>query len=119
MPTKLEVIMALDIQDNHDGCHTFRELYECRHALYLCLANAYATYFRKSEKDNHYSGWFLVWGNIPQDAITIGEFAKTAQVSFHIPNKYYDMFKLKIESSEYDGHSTKDVIERLIKFGVS
>lgn len=97
--------MSLDIQDNHDGYHTFRELYNCRHALYLALANSRPDIFFKSEKNNHFEGWFLVWGDLGSD---IG------QVSFHLPNSWYEDFKLQIKDCQYDGHNTNDVIARLI-----
>lgn len=97
--------MTLDIQDNHDGYHTFRELYNCRHVLYLALANTRPDIFFKSEKDNHFKGWFLVWSDLDGK-----------QISFHLPNVYYELFKLDIKDCVYDGHTTQDVIDRLINW---
>ena len=106
-----------DIQDNHDGYHTFKELYECRHALFCVVANQNRHMFFKSEKDNHYDGWFLVYGNVLYSKSGDGIGLECKQVSFHMPNSWYDRFCLDIKNNDgYDGHTTEDVIKRLIEF---
>lgn len=98
----------LDIQDNHDGYHTFRELYECRHALYIALVKQNREKFKQSlfnSNGEKYDGWFLLQGDLG-----------TGQISFHLPDKYWPIDDLAIipEPMNWDGHTTKDVIERLL-----
>lgn len=97
----------MDIQDNHDGYHTFRELYECRHALFMTLVNMRTEIFRKCKNNsdgNVYEGWFLVSG-----------WLTSGQISFHVPDRLWDLFKCKesLEPLMWDGHTTYDVINRL------
>lgn len=97
----------MDIQDNHDGYHTFRELYECRHALFAYVVNMDRRRFKKCKVNSDGSfleGWFLVSGRMP-----------SGQISFHIPARLWGLFKCEesLEPLEWDGHTTYDVINRL------
>lgn len=98
-----------------DKFHTFKELYDCRMALNVALFNELARsgtgLVHKSKR--HYNeenecfggGWFIVV------AVFEGK-----QISFHYPNEYFDLFhcvETKNAKFEFDGHETKDVIERL------
>lgn len=101
------MLKPMDIQDNHDGYHTFRELYECRHALFAYLANVNRDQFKKCRQNSDgtsIAGWFLVQGEMP-----------SGQISFHVPHELWDLFKCKqsLEPLLWDGHTTEDVINRL------
>jgi hypothetical protein len=103
----------LDIQDNHDGYHTFRELYEHRIALYMALVNSHKESFRKTllhADGSKYWGWFLVYGGLP-----------SGQISYHIPEKYWNSFKCEEidKCGGFDGHTSKDVVDRLIDYAVN
>lgn len=92
-----------------DGWHTFEELYKMRHALFILIALFYkdVSYKTRLHSDgSSYDGYFLLVSNLP-----------TGQVSFHMPDSYWDMCPVKIEdrSMDYDGHTTLDVYYRLIK----
>lgn len=98
----------LDIQDNHDGYHTFRELYECRRALYIALVKQNRESFKQSVYNSNgetWDTWFLLQGDLG-----------TGQISFHLPAKFWPIDDVEIVDGPmlWDGHTTKDVIERLL-----
>ncbi len=94
--------------DTSDGYHTFNELYEHRCLLYL-------TWLFESNRQvlwvaEHYKGWDLVASNVGMN-----------QISYHIPMKYrkflearYPQGKRDSLESVYDGHTSHDVIQRLL-----
>lgn len=103
-----------DIENFSDGYHTFNELYEFR-KLYNALL------FKEWEKNGkyevykskrHYNGeecfggdWFIVVAILP-----------TGQISNHYEMKDWDLFDIpEYEKSKYefDGHTSRDVLERL------
>lgn len=88
-------------EDISDGYHTFTELYDHRCLLFinLCIGHPEAAYWRP-----HYEGWPL-----------IGIETRLGQISYHVPEKYLPLFAGKIRKGgpEWDGHSSRDVIERL------
>jgi len=103
-----------DIENFSDGYHTFNELYEFR-KLYNALLfkewkknGKYEVY--KSKR--HYNGeecfggdWFIVVAILP-----------TGQISNHYEMKDWDLFDIpEYEKSKYefDGHTSRDVLERL------
>jgi hypothetical protein len=96
-----------------DGYHTFDELYQHRHALMLALmrSNPEIAWFSSHHHDGTcYEGWFIVGLDCPAGMIT-----------YHLPNSYWNaavetnaaLLKL---GREWDGHTSTDVIERLIDF---
>jgi len=105
-----KLIQMLDIDRGKisDGYHTFDELYEHRHALFITLANKYidAWKSRKHNDGSEYEGWFIAGIGLLEGH----------QVSYHLPDRLWD--KLQIEAYETapvagDGHTSHDVIERL------
>ena len=59
--------------------------------------------------------FFLVYGNILYSKSSSN--LEYKQVSFHLPNEWYDSFHLDVKNNdEYDGHTTEDVIKRLVAF---
>lgn len=124
-----------DIRSNYsDGYHTFNELYEFRKIYNAALFNEWAKQKTETGKmllrnpsiietiskyDVHKSwrhndgelcfggGWFIVVAVLP-----------SGQISNHYKAEDWDLFKIpEVEKAKYkfDGHTSQDVIERLIK----
>ena len=98
-----------------DGYHTFDELYEFRKAYNVALFNEYAEQGKhnvhKSWKHNDGEecfggGWFIVSAMLPGGLISNHYEAKDWGL-FKIPEAEKAMF-------EFDGHTGKDVISRLL-----
>ena len=92
-----------------DGYHTFDELYEHRHRLFLCLVEAFphlAYASRKHSDGTSWKGWFLLGMTLP-----------SGQVSYHLPDRLWpEVERLGIVVDvppEFDGHSSDDVLDRL------
>ena len=98
-----------------DGYHTFDELYEFRKVYNAVLFNECA---KQNKYDVHKSwrhhdgelcfggGWFIVVAVLP-----------TGQISNHYEAKDWELFKIPVVEKakyEFDGHTSKDVIDRLI-----
>lgn len=107
-PTKL--ILGKDVGQCSDGYHTFNELYDHRNLLFinLCLVRPQWARWKLD-----YEGWFCLYLELP-----------TGQISYHIQDKYLPLVKDKISQylegnldgvSYYDGHTSKVVLERLMK----
>lgn len=115
-----------------DGYHSFSELYKIRLAYNVALFNEWAQQQQASETEfvhlgvprliskhdvhksqRHYDGelcfgggWFIVVANLP-----------SGQISNHYEMEYWDLFKIpSYEKAKYewDGHTTDDVIKRLL-----
>lgn len=98
-----------------DGYHTFDELYEHRYALFVALANILFirdladVYIAEANADGTKEpGWFLVVVNSPE-----------GQISYHLPDRLRKEMSVDMPvydvNPEYDGHTSQDVIERLMK----
>lgn len=116
-----EPIWAFDFADEY---HTFTELYEHRHALFAALCKIYdgyitplgATPVRAWKSKLHadgtmYEGWFIA--GLRRKNIDNTEL----QLSYHLPERYWDNISaLELpRAPEWDGHGSKEVIERLLK----
>jgi hypothetical protein len=97
-----------------DGYHTFDELYEHRHALFLCLvnnlfnkANGWITYKSFFHYDGTgYGGYFLC--GVKKDSV---------HLSYHLPESYWDLCHAPSYHQspiEYDSHSSADTIKHLL-----
>lgn len=109
-----------DIEDKgniSDGYHTFNELYEYR-MLYnaaffntVALFGLYDVHKSRKHSDGCYpfdnSNWFIVIAELP-----------TGQISNHYEMKDWDKFQIpeKECANAWDGHTPKDVAERLAKY---
>ena len=106
-----------DMGEVSDGYHTFNELYEYR-LLYnasmfneLAKQNLYDVHKSKRHSDGEIpfgdSNWFIVMAELP-----------TGQISNHYEMKDWDLFDIpeKEIANEWDGHTPKDVAERLRRF---
>lgn len=101
--------------ETSDGYHTFNELYEFRKLYNAALFNEWYKQDKYSVcKSRRHSdgeecfggGWFIVVAYLP-----------TGQISNHYELKDWDLFKCVVydKAPEWDGHTEKDVLERLSK----
>ncbi len=120
-------------ENTSDGYHTFKELYEIRKAYNVALFNEWASqqevgikqfesgrsvWVKKAKYNVHKSwkhhdgelcfggGWFIVVAILP-----------TGQITNHYKAEDWDLFKIpEVEKAlfPYDGHTTEDVIHRLL-----
>lgn len=101
--------------DCTDGYHTMSELYDHRRALTAALVNTVVSLFGADfdatgkshlhEDGTMFDGYFIVWIQ-----------TSMGLVSYHYGLEYWDQFKCKEfpNAPEYDGHTSQDVIERLL-----
>lgn len=94
-----------------DGYHTFNELYDFRREYNAALVNtgvwkAHKSYRHHTGELCFGGGWFIVMIETP-----------FGQISNHYENKYWNEFHCEEKelADEYDGHTEKDVLERLSK----
>ena len=90
-----------------DGYHTFDELYEHRHALFLALVKTLGGWASRRHHDGStYEGWFIA-------GMDIGG----KQISYHLPIRLWDIvvgLGIVVERApQWDGHTPNDVINRL------
>jgi hypothetical protein len=113
-------------ENTSDGYHTFKELYEFRKAYNVALFNEWGlqkeTYWENIRTTPKYNvhkswrhndgelcfggGWFIVVAVLP-----------TGQISNHYKAEDWDLFQIPENEKalfEFDGHTTEDVIERLL-----
>jgi hypothetical protein len=113
-----------------DGYHTMSELYEHRHRLFLALTKIYDNYItpldshvrcwksRLHDDGSSYEGWFILGMTVtrPRSTFNPEEPPTKYLISYHLPNKYWDLAKVnELEKAPYDGHTSKDVLERLLR----
>ena len=103
-----------DIGSLSDGYHTFDELYEFRKVYNALLFNEWAKQgkYKVHKSTKHRSGeecfgggWFIVVALLP-----------AGQVSNHYKMEDWDLFQVQetaLPLLPFDGHSSKDVLERL------
>ena len=88
-----------------DGYHTFDELYRHRIMLWILTAKMLQQKDYPVYKFHHYEGWFCLGAETP-----------CGQISYHIPESQWHLCDFAIERQpEFDGHTSKDVEERLRK----
>lgn len=94
-----------------DGYHTFEELYEHRHIIFIALCKNYKNKVWRSKlhlDGSNYAGWFILGINKE----------KGKQITYHLPiNKWKETSFTETlkKAPEFDGHSPKDVINRIKK----
>ncbi len=116
--------MLVEAEDVSDDYHTMSELYEHRYALLCALVKAYddmvtplgptSIYCWKSRVHNDgtmFEGHFIV--GITKKLIDMKE--KT--ITYHLPLSWWGKFNCieLITGLPWDGHKSKDVVERLLK----
>ena len=105
-------------EDTSDGFHTFKELYEFRMYYNAALFNewGYQDKYGVHKSLRHHDGelcfggeWFIVCAVLPDGQ----------QISNHYHIEHWQLFKITEAAKavfSYDGHTSKDVIDRLHKF---
>lgn len=95
-------------KNTSDGYHTFKELYEHRHALFIALMKEHpdASWWSKKNSDgSEWDGW-----------VVAGMHLTTGDISYHMPDRVipllFDIQELEI-APYFDGHTSQDVIDRL------
>ncbi len=97
-----------DLNKVSDGYHTIQELYDHRCILFACLISRvkYSTWKSKIHDDGTMlDGWFIAGIQTPDGPAT-----------YHLPMHLWDRIKTDQELEKvpsFDGHTPKDVIERL------
>ena len=100
--------MSMDDMGNmSDGYHTFDELYEHRHALFLALMGAAESFSGRAWIDSSgLDGWFLAGIDCP-----------VGQVSYHLPDRLLPVAQKQVTPgyirAPYDGYTAADVLLRL------
>ena len=96
-----------------DGYHTFDELYDHRITLFIALCHALEGYHKFWKTYLHsdgtkWDGWFIA-------GITFDE---GGQITYHIPEDRWEELDVPeiAKAPEYDGHTPKDVIDRIKKY---
>jgi len=99
--------------ETSDGYHTFNELYSHRHALFLAFirSSPYCAWMSDKHDDGSKTdGWFIAGITIP-----------TGTISYHLPLSLwascsYAGATLIDKAPKWDGHTSKDVVDRLMKY---
>lgn len=101
--------MSEDISSVSDGYHTFDELYEHRHLLFLNLMRMHraAAWIAEAHEDgSEIDGWFVAGIELP-----------TGQITYHLPDDLWEMARRcsarTHERAPWDGHTANDVLTRL------
>jgi len=110
----------MDKGEVSDGYHTFNELYDHRNTMFIALCKSLMVndpdhyenkiYKTRFDFENKYcgDGWFILGINFP----------KGKQISYHLPFKYWETCKQFTSFDKvpaFDGHTSKDVLERLLQ----
>ncbi len=100
------LILPYDAGRVSDGYHTFDELYDHRHLLWINLLHcnkdqAFKTWLNQ---EGEYLGWFIAGMNTIHGELT-----------YHLPMSYWQLLDVtEVERNrDFDGHSSEDVLERL------
>lgn len=90
-----------------DGYHTFNELYAHRTALFSVLVNQFPSLAWKSKKHSD--------GTMFENMFVVGMATPVGNVSYHMNIDDWDLFICKAldKAPEWDGYTSKDVVERL------
>jgi hypothetical protein len=116
-----EYFKEIEVEDGtqvSDGYHTFDELYDHRLNLWIALCRIHAKVIREQwnpvfrakihSDGTNYEGWFM-----------LGMFREPGhQITYHLPLSRWDECDFAVtldhdHAPEFDGHTSKDVLERL------
>jgi hypothetical protein len=103
-----------------DGYHTFDELYDHRCILYIAMCKLLSEKrdspsvwrSKKHSDDSVWDGWFLLGIST----------RKGEQITYHLPEKLWNgtHFATVLEKApEFDGHTSEDVLSRILKLVLS
>ena len=113
-----------DVGETSDGYHTFNELYEHRHALFIAFCKAIQKPKYYGDKRNIFGDERIVWRSKKHSDGTMykGWFVmginkeKGKQITYHLPLSKWektDFADTLSNAPEFDGHSPNDVLKRL------
>lgn len=96
-----------------DGYHTFNELYEHRHILFIALCKKSDNVWKsmKHSDNSEFKGWFILGINRQQGK----------QITYHLPlSKWHDCdFAETLDKAPlYDNHKSSDVLKRIMELKV-
>lgn len=104
------LVLPCDVGEVSDGYHTFNELYDHRCCLFVALLHCKAdiSWVSKLHDDGTcLDGWFIAGINLP-----------TGTITYHLPDRMFRLASIGVNVMErapkWDGHVSKDVIDRLI-----
>lgn len=120
----LEVEQTFPESEISDGYHTFNELYEHRHALFMAMVASHANDAWMSALHHDGSkmdGWFIAGLTCAQEDLDADGDIIYRHISYHLPMSYWvDVQRLGVHvlehAPEWDGHTSQDVIVRLKSF---
>ena len=111
----------IDKGEISDGYHTFNELYEHRHRLFIALCKAIFLdpQYQTGQKANiwrskRHSDGELAFGGT-WFVLGIGE-KSGEQITYHLPIEKWDETDVAMtleKAPEFDGHTSNDVLERI------
>lgn len=115
---------AFEADEVSDGYHTMSELYEHRYALFAALCKVYDGYKTPLgcnvtcyKSKFHFDG--TMWDNsfivmMIINPIMVGQ---PKQISYHLPLSWWNKFNImELERMwEFDGHTSNDVLKRLLE----
>lgn len=91
-----------------DGYHSFDELYDHRHALFIALMRSHQSMSwrsRRHDDGSGFDGWFIAGMHLP-----------TGDITYHLPERLWgalDGVKELDLAPKWDGHTSADVVKRL------
>lgn len=109
-------IEVAELSKVSDGYHTIAELYDHRCLLWILLLLQPQMRGPSYWVREHFAGWdLLVYTDYSEQ--TQEEPYLHRQLSYHVPAKYRPLYEGKLTetgaNNAYDGHTSKDVLERL------
>jgi hypothetical protein len=107
-PTKYNIVN----DDISDGSHTFGELYNFRHQLFIALANS-NLYLNPWKSEYHSDG-----NPAYEHYFIAGLTLNGKDITFHLPIELWSLLKCKAldKAPEWDGHTSEMCLERLKEF---
>lgn len=111
METKAAIYIPGETGEISDGYHTFNELYEHRHALFITLLKHYPVRSWRSKMHadkTEIPGWFIAGLTLPTGS----------EITYHLPNRLWAYLNDIVElpcAPQWDGHTSQDVIKRLLE----
>jgi hypothetical protein len=121
-PRKEVEMPAETVDQVSDGYHTFDELYEHRHLLYLSMlkTDLFSGWRALKHADGStYDGWFIVGASVP----TPGHEIHGEQITYHLPLRLWEfcnwLTTYEVAPVAWDGHSSNDVLNRMKQFLLS
>src|SRR5690349_17716354 len=106
-------MMSQITSETSDGFHTFDELYEHRHALFIALARSHralAWRAREHEDGTMFRGMFIAGIRFP---------SPSGDISYHLPLDMWSELSGATtyeQAPKWDGHTAQDVVNRLHDF---